>query len=70
MTDPAGTGGDDWRFDVLRALYLNCTLKRSPKPSNTQGLIDKSRSITERHRVAVEELAPSTTTSPPGCGRT
>jgi hypothetical protein len=24
MTDPSSTGGDDWRFDGLRALYVNC----------------------------------------------
>src|SRR5262245_32147270 len=56
MTDPASTGNDTWRFDDLRALYVNCTLKRSPEPSHTQGLIDKSRAIMERHGVAVDEL--------------
>jgi multimeric flavodoxin WrbA len=56
MTDPVGTGADEWRFDDLRALYVNCTLKRSPEPSHTQGLIDRSRSIMERHGVAVAEL--------------
>ena len=30
------------RYDDLRALFINCTLKRSPEPSNTQGLIDVS----------------------------
>jgi multimeric flavodoxin WrbA len=55
MTDPTSTDGD-WRFDGLRALYVNCTLKRSPEPSHTQGLIDLSRSIMERHGVAVSEL--------------
>ena len=54
MTDPAGDG--EWRFDELRALFVNCTLKRSPEPSHTQGLIDVSRSIMERHGVTVEEL--------------
>jgi len=29
-------------FTGLRALYVNCTLKRSPEVSNTQGLIDVS----------------------------
>jgi hypothetical protein len=32
MTDPISTDGG-WRFDGLRALYLNCTLKRSPEVS-------------------------------------
>ena len=54
MTAETGAGG--WRFDGLRALYVNRTLKRSPEPSHTQGLIDLSRSIMERHGVAVEEL--------------
>jgi hypothetical protein len=52
MTDPASSSQDGWRFDGLRALYINCTLKRSPEPSHTQGLIDLSRSIMERHGVA------------------
>ena len=29
-----------WGFGDLRALFINCTLKRSPEVSNTQGLID------------------------------
>ena len=35
---------------------MNCTLKRSPERSHTQGLIDRSRSIMEQHGVAVDEL--------------
>ncbi len=30
-----------WDFSDLNALFLNCTLKRSPEVSHTQGLIDK-----------------------------
>ena len=30
------------RFDDLTALFINCTLKRSPEPSHTQGLVDSS----------------------------
>ena len=29
-----------WDFSDLRALFLNCTLKKSPELSHTQGLID------------------------------
>ena len=47
---------DEWRFDDLRALYVNCTLKRSPERSHTQGLIDVSVAIMERHGVAVTQL--------------
>ena len=32
-------------FTGLRALFINCTLKRSPEPSHTQGLIDISTRI-------------------------
>ena len=35
-------------FSDLRALYVNCTLTRSPEPSHTQRLIDKSVAINER----------------------
>ena len=30
------------RYDDLRALFFNCTLKPSPERSNTQGLIDRA----------------------------
>ena len=30
------------RYDDLNALFINCTLKRSPEVSHTQGLIDIS----------------------------
>jgi multimeric flavodoxin WrbA len=43
-------------FDDLRALFINCTLKRSPEPSNTQGLIDVSAHIMEKHGVTVSRL--------------
>jgi multimeric flavodoxin WrbA len=43
-------------FTGLRALYINCTLKRSPEPSNTQGLVDRSAAIMRRHGVEVEVL--------------
>jgi multimeric flavodoxin WrbA len=42
------------RYDDLRALYVNCTLKRSPEPSNTEGLVNLSRRILEKHGVEVE----------------
>ncbi len=46
----------DYRYDDLRALIINCTLKRSPERSHTQGLIDRSLSIMTKHGVAVETL--------------
>src|SRR4051795_9444577 len=45
-----------WDFSDLRALFINCTLKRSPERSHTQGLIDISSEIMVRQGVAVEEV--------------
>lgn len=47
-----------WDFTDLRALFLNCTLKRSPEVSHTQGLIDISRAIMDKNGIAVEVLRP------------
>ncbi|MEJ2370154.1 MAG: NAD(P)H-dependent oxidoreductase [Gemmatimonadales bacterium] len=47
-----------WDFSDLRALFLNCTLKKTPELSHTQGLIDISTAIMERNGVAVEVLRP------------
>ncbi|WP_329474830.1 flavodoxin family protein [Kribbella sp. NBC_01484] len=43
-------------YDDLRALYLNCTLKRSPAVSHTEGLIDVSRKILEKQGVQVDVI--------------
>ena len=43
-------------FTGLRALFINCTLKRSPELSNTQGLIDISTQIMEKHGAEVEVI--------------
>jgi multimeric flavodoxin WrbA len=47
---------DTWDFTDLRAIFINCTLKRSPELSHTQGLIDISGEIMARQGVAVEEV--------------
>jgi multimeric flavodoxin WrbA len=47
-----------WDFSDLNALFLNCTLKRSPELSHTQGLIDIASAIMEKNGVAVESLRP------------
>ena len=47
-----------WDFSDLRALFFNCTLKRSPELSHTEGLINISRAIMERNKVSVEVLRP------------
>ncbi|PZS14526.1 MAG: flavodoxin [Pseudonocardiales bacterium] len=43
-----------WDFSHLRALFINCTLKRSPERSNTQGLADISMEIMRRQGVTVD----------------
>ena len=47
-----------WDFSDLRALFLNCTLKRSPEQSHTEGLIAIARAIMEKNAVAVHALRP------------
>jgi len=47
-----------WDFSDLNALFLNCTLKRSPEISHTQGLIDISVAIMEKNDVATEVIRP------------
>ena len=51
-------GSSRWDFSGLSALFLNCTLKRSPELSHTEGLVRISRQIMERNGVSVEELRP------------
>src|SRR5215469_3428945 len=56
MTEPREDGALPWRFDKLRALFINCTLKRSQERSNTQGLIDVSAGIMGKQGVTVETI--------------
>ena len=46
----------DLDFTGLRAMFINCTLKRSPELSHTQGLVDASAAIMRKHGVEVEVL--------------
>lgn len=62
MTDPSSRPD----FSDLHAIFLNCTLKRSPWQSHTRGLIDRSRFIMEKQGVRVEVLRPVDYTIPPG----
>ena len=43
-------------FSDLRAVFVNCTLKRSPEPSNTQRLMDNSIAIMRAHGVGVDVI--------------
>lgn len=44
------------RFEGLRALFINATLKPSPEPSNTDGLVRLSSDIMRGHGADVEEI--------------
>ena len=41
-------------FTGLKAMFINCTLKRSPELSHTEGLVDASAAIMCKHGVSVE----------------
>lgn len=43
-------------YSDLKAVIFNCTLKKSPGKSNTEGLIDISRKIMEKQGVRVEVI--------------
>ena len=60
----------DHDFSDLRALFLNCTLKRRPSRPTPQALMDNSVAIMRCERRRVDTIRPSTTTSPPGVSRT
>ena len=55
---PEMEGTSSWDFSGLSTLFLNCTLKRSPELSHTEGLIRISRAIMETNGASVEELRP------------
>ena len=46
----------DHDFTGLKATFVNCTLKRSPEVSNTQGLVDASAAIMRKHGVEVDVI--------------
>jgi multimeric flavodoxin WrbA len=43
-------------YSDLTALYINCTLKRSPEPSHTQGLMERSMDIMRVNGIEVDYL--------------
>ena len=45
-----------YNFEDLSALFINCTLKKSPRQSHTRGLIDVSKQIMEKHNVDVKVI--------------
>jgi multimeric flavodoxin WrbA len=60
VTDEEGAmstpNGDRPSYADLTALYINCTLKRSPELSHTQGLIDRSAAIMAKNGVSVSHI--------------
>ena len=47
-----------WDFSDLKAIFLNCTLKKSPELSHTEGLIKLSKAIMDKNGVTTELLRP------------
>ena len=54
------------RYDDLRAVIFNGTLKRSPEPSQTDGLLAIARGLMERVGVQVDEVRTVDHEIPPG----
>lgn len=46
----------DVDFSGLKALYINCTLKKSPETSHTEGLMRVSEAIMEKEGVQVDRI--------------
>lgn len=53
-------------FSNLKAVYVNCTLKKSPQTSHTSTLMDVSKSIMDKEGVAVSEIRLVDHDVPPG----
>ena len=45
-----------WDFSDLKALFINCTLKKSPESSHTDGLSRIAETIMEKNGVTVEKI--------------
>ncbi|MDN3202806.1 flavodoxin family protein [Algoriphagus sediminis] len=54
------------RFQGLKAMYINCTLKKSPDPSHTETLMSLSKGIMKREGVEVDEIRLVDHEVPPG----
>lgn len=48
----------NYDYSGLKALFLNCTLKKTPSLSHTQGLIDISSAIMKKNKIQVEVIRP------------
>ncbi len=56
----------DNNFKDLKAIYINCTLKKSPELSHTEGLMRVSMDIMEKEGVSVEMIRFVDFNVPPG----
>ena len=45
-----------YNYSSLKAIFLNCTLKKTPAVSNTEGLMDMSRSIMQAMGIQTEMI--------------
>jgi multimeric flavodoxin WrbA len=43
-------------FSILKALYINCTLKKSPEKSHTDTLMNVSKEIMKKEKVSLDEI--------------
>lgn len=43
-------------FSNLKAVYVNCTLKKSPEKSHTASLMDVSKAIMSKEKVEIDEI--------------
>ncbi len=57
---------EKWDFSNLKAVFINCTLKKSPNASNTDGLIEVSEKIMKKHGVTTEVIRAVDYIIPPG----
>jgi multimeric flavodoxin WrbA len=55
VPDAAIPDGPPAAYDDLRAVFINCTLKRSPEVSNTAGLMNVATAIMRARGVTIDE---------------
>ncbi|GAA3883147.1 flavodoxin family protein [Leifsonia kafniensis] len=54
--DQNGFNQNGFNYAGLRALFINCTLKRSPEVSNTQGIVDLSAALMRAQGLQVDSI--------------
>ena len=66
MTDTTLAKNAPGTYDDLRALFINCSLKKSDRMSHTQGLMDRAIDIMKKVGVRVETVRAADHDIPPG----